>query len=626
MKKGLLLLIVLAFGLGTFAQQRVAVPQAMRNVKYTKKIGAVTETTNQNTSVVIRDASVYGWPEEEYGQTIYDLQSNGSSPYGRVIRFADGSFSAVYTRGTGPTAYNDRGTGYNYNDGTSWGTEPTGRIESVRCGWPSIAQLGASGEAVVSHRSGTTPLRFSSRSAKGTGTWAQSDITPPTGASGLLWPRMVSGGTDHNTLHVIALTAPTANGGTVYNGQDGAIVYTKSTDGGATWTTPTVLPGLGAADYVAFGGDNYEFAEPQGNNVAFALVDNSNDLVVMRSTDDGTTWTKTIVWANPYPHLDPATTATDTLYAPDATVSLAFDNTGKLHMAFGVYRLFFTGTGSYSYYPGLSGIAYWNEDLPTYTGGDQMNILNPDSLDAHGLQIGYYNIDWNGNGLLDYVNPFDYGDYGVAWASMPQIAFDENNNLIFIYSSITENFDNGTQQYRHIWCRAASNVGNPAEYWGPISDLSDDPIHTFDECVFPSLCANSDATAWYFTYQLDNEPGLAVRGDLDPPGDNYMNFYHISKLLNKVNDPKAVSGLDVSDNYPNPVSGVTTIDVTMPKAAQVIVNIHNLTGQQVSSVNYGVQTAGIHKLNIDASKLASGVYFYTVNVGQQNVTKKMVVK
>jgi len=624
MKKGLLLLFALSFGLMTIAQERVAAPKALRDVQMTKKVhDAVYEATNPLVGILGNDAPSFGFQEDLVGSTIYDLQSNASSPYGRLLRHDDGTFSAVWTRGTGPTTYSDRGAGYNYFDGTSWGPDPTARLETVRTGWPSIAKCGPTGEAVVSHRSGTAGLVFNKRANKGSGAWTETTIAAPAGASGLLWPRLVSSGTDNNTLHIIALTAPTGNGGTVYQGQDGAMVYIRSTDGGTTWSTPTVLPGLGSADYFAFGGDSYDFAPPQGDNIAFCISDNSNDLIVMRSADNGATWTKTVVWEHPYPMLNPATTATDTLYAPDAAVSLAFDNTGKLHLAFGVYRLFFTGAGSYSYYPGLSDIAYWNDQMPTYTGGDQMNILNPDSLYAQGKEIGTYLIDWDGNGELNYLDPFDYGDYGVAWASMPQLAFDDQGNGIFLYSVLAENFDNGSQQYRHIWVRASSDNGNT---WGIINELSDDPIHMFDECVFPSIAGSSDELNWYFLYQIDNEPGLAVRGDEDPAGDNYINMYYVSKILNKVDDPKAADLFSVSANYPNPVDKLTVIDVTMAKAAPVTVTLNNIAGQVISSVNYGTQGAGLNKLTIDASNLSSGVYFYTVTVGQQQVTRKMIVK
>lgn len=187
MKKGLLLLFALSIGFMSFAQERVAVPNSLRNVKFTKNVhDAVLEQTNPLVGIVGNDAPTYGWPEDLAGSTIYDLQSNAASPNGRLIRFDDGTFSAVWTRGTGPTAYADRGTGYNYYDGTTWGADPTGRVETVRAGWPSLAKCGPDGEAFVSHRSGTTALRFNKRATKGTGAWTESEIPTPAGASRLL--------------------------------------------------------------------------------------------------------------------------------------------------------------------------------------------------------------------------------------------------------------------------------------------------------------------------------------------------------------------------------------------------------------------------------------------------------
>jgi hypothetical protein len=36
--------------------------------------------------------------------------------------------------------------------------------------------------------------------------------------------------------------------------------------------------------------------------------------------------------------------------------------------------------------------------------------------------------------------------------------------------------------------------------------------------------------------------------------------------------------------------------------------------------------AGSHRVNIDGSDLASGLYFYTVKAGNKSVTRKMMVK
>ncbi|MBK7028846.1 MAG: hypothetical protein IPH45_06415 [Bacteroidales bacterium] len=107
-----------------------------------------------------------GFAEDLLGSTVYDLQTNSSSPFGRLVRFDDGTFGSVWTRGMSPTAYSDRGTGYNYFDGTSWLADPTIRLETLRTGWPSIAKRGYTGEAVVSHRNATSPLWFMYRTLK----------------------------------------------------------------------------------------------------------------------------------------------------------------------------------------------------------------------------------------------------------------------------------------------------------------------------------------------------------------------------------------------------------------------------------------------------------------------------
>jgi len=78
-------------------------------------------------------------------------------------------------------------------------------------------------------------------------------------------------------------------------------------------------------------------------------------------------------------------------------------------------------------------------------------------------------------------------------------------------------------------------------------------------------------------------------------------------------------------NYPNPFTGITNIDVRLQKSAPVSIVVNSLTGQQVSSENYGVLGVGSHTLTFDAANLTSGIYFYTVTIGDQRATNKMVV-
>jgi len=85
------------------------------------------------------------------------------------------------------------------------------------------------------------------------------------------------------------------------------------------------------------------------------------------------------------------------------------------------------------------------------------------------------------------------------------------------------------------------------------------------------------------------------------------------------------SGSKVSACYPNPSNGTTFFDVTVEKNSNVNATITSVTGQKVSSKDFGVIQTGTHKLSIDNSNLRPGVYFLNVTSGDQKFTNKMIV-
>ncbi|MEZ5199027.1 MAG: carboxypeptidase-like regulatory domain-containing protein, partial [Bacteroidales bacterium] len=377
------------------------------------------------------------------GETFYDLQSN-SSMQNRIYKYDDGTIGAVYTLGFDyPNFSGDRGTGYNYFDGLDWGPMPVERIENDRTGWPSYTPWGLNGEIVVAHYSGASSdgLIINYRENKGNGEWNFNEFFGPTYNNYYLWPRAMAGGFDHNDLHVIALTAPEANGGITYQGMDGALLYSRSPDGGATWDHEHILlDEINSNYYNGFDGDSYEI-QTQGENVAFLVGDAWTDLVLMKSTDNGDTWTKTIIWEHPYPLW--SNTPTDTFYCVDGAHSLAFDLSGKVHVAFGINRAISEDGSMQSWFPAVDGIGYWNEDMPIFS--NNLNALNPYGGAGTELIEDYNLIGWtqdiNGNGELDVLD--DWGTYYLGFSSMPQLVIDETNSIFLIYSSVTETYDNG---------------------------------------------------------------------------------------------------------------------------------------------------------------------------------------
>ena len=82
-----------------------------------------------------------GISEQIIGKTYYDLQTNNSIQ-NRLFVHDDNTISATCTMSPDfQTDFPNRGTGYNYFDGTSWMDIPESRIEEKRTGWPSIAVI-----------------------------------------------------------------------------------------------------------------------------------------------------------------------------------------------------------------------------------------------------------------------------------------------------------------------------------------------------------------------------------------------------------------------------------------------------------------------------------------------------
>ena len=81
----------------------------------------------------------------------------------------------------------------------------------------------------------------------------------------------------------------------------------------------------------------------------------------------------------------------------------------------------------------------------------------------------------------------------------------------------------------------------------------------------------------------------------------------------------------LTGNYPNPFSTTTTITYQLLSASDVRINVFDIQGRQVAVLYSGYQWAGYHQVNFDASHLASGVYFYRLELENEVYTGKMLL-
>ncbi len=81
----------------------------------------------------------------------------------------------------------------------------------------------------------------------------------------------------------------------------------------------------------------------------------------------------------------------------------------------------------------------------------------------------------------------------------------------------------------------------------------------------------------------------------------------------------------LDQNYPNPFNPTTTIRFSIPETGLVNLSIYTLLGERVGEVVNGEMNAGTFEYTFDASKLSSGVYFYTIKVNDYVASKKMLL-
>jgi FG-GAP-like repeat len=70
------------------------------------------------------------------------------------------------------------------------------------------------------------------------------------------------------------------------------------------------------------------------------------------------------------------------------------------------------------------------------------------------------------------------------------------------------------------------------------------------------------------------------------------------------------SGLELSQNSPNPFNPVTSLTYELPNESNVSLIVYDLLGKEIARLAEGNKSAGIHSVIWDASGFGSGIYFY----------------
>jgi hypothetical protein len=130
------------------------------------------------------------------------------------------------------------------------------------------------------------------------------------------------------------------------------------------------------------------------------------------------------------------------------------------------------------------------------------------------------------------------------------------------------------------------------------------------------------------TYELLGTIGQAVIGvTTGPSNTNEIGFwYQPGWILTGVPGSELLPPIfSLRQNCPNPFNPVTTITFAVPEPARVCIKLYDVAGREVRTLTDGECDAGYHRVVLDGTGLASGVYFCRMVSGTFEESKKLIL-
>lgn len=104
-----------------------------------------------------------------------------------------------------------------------------------------------------------------------------------------------------------------------------------------------------------------------------------------------------------------------------------------------------------------------------------------------------------------------------------------------------------------------------------------------------------------------------------------MNRIYLKKGVIFGLDDENKLGFQLDQNYPNPFNPVTTIRYHLAEPAEIDLSVYNIAGARVALLDEGFRSEGSYLVQFSARNLASGLYFYRLNVNGYIQSRKMVI-
>jgi len=219
--------------------------------------------------------------------------------------------------------------------------------------------------------------------------------------------------------------------------------------------------------------------------------------------------------------------------------------------------------------------------------------------------------------------------------SHPSIGFSSDGNTIYCSYSVAQVDTSGEGfNFYDIWANKSTDGG--ATWSNPVNITNTQ----FQDEMYPCVARTGNDGGAKITYQSTRFPGCQGFGPtgMSPAyeSDSVALVYQCYQAgvigINNVSD-KVPALYSLMQNYPNPFNPSTKIKFDIKNSAYITLKIYNVAGQLVTTlINNELVSSGTKEIDYNANSVASGVYFYTLNIYDQgsknqvfSETRKMIL-
>jgi hypothetical protein len=126
--------------------------------------------------------------------------------------------------------------------------------------------------------------------------------------------------------------------------------------------------------------------------------------------------------------------------------------------------------------------------------------------------------------------------------------------------------------------------------------------------------------------EMDQDVWLTQEGIVNNKDDVVeaaIEWINISTSVDE-NNNEMILDYHLENNYPNPFNPTTKIKYQIPKVSFVTLKIYDVLGNEVITLVETEKSAGEYEVVFNAQNLPSGIYFYSLIVGNFTKTRNMI--